>query len=356
METDRQPATDPGMKRVSMFPDEIYPPSAGFAAGLKLLNRLGIEHIDLRIVNGHQNVINASDEDLATAKRLLAEHRIKPAGLTTPIFKCPLRGSHGPAWGDHHNVPTNGNYAQHLDLLPRAFALAELFGTPNIRCLGFWREYALDEVFAEVVDKIGRAAEIARAAGHTLYLKNEHNCIVGTGVELARVIRAVNLPNLVAIYDDGNTGRIGGDVVADYVALRGLIKHINLKHRRLDVMCGWMSACRKFADQRSDYRPYYLWKQPDGPFRAQINYGGKVFDLQTQRTTEALRHTIVDQTRWLLQQLHADGYEGLITVENAWDGINGRLPPAELEAAIVAGMRPFAEVMEEIWAVPAPRV
>lgn len=348
----RLPVTGAARQRLSMFPDQIYPASAGFEAGLVLLNRLGIEHLDLRLVNGRENVLNASDADLAVARRLLKKHRIKVAGLTTPLFKCPLRGANGPIWGDYHKVAATGSYRQHLDLLPRAFALGEMFDTPNVRILGFWREYLLEEVFDEVVDKLGRAAEIARAAGHMLYLKNEHNCIVGTGVEMARVLKAINLPNLVAIYDDGNTGRIGGDAEADYSALRGWIRHVNLKHRRLDVMCGWMSAYRKFEDQRSDYQPYFLWRQPDLSMRAEIRYGGRTFRVNRPRTTEPVRHAVTDQTRQFLEHLRADGYDGLIAVENAWEGISGRLPEHELEAELFAGIRSFAELVNEIWAAP----
>ncbi|MEJ1971320.1 MAG: TIM barrel protein, partial [Lacunisphaera sp.] len=347
------PAPTWGMKKLSMYADEVYPASAGFEPALALLQRLGIEHIDLRRVNGVDSLINASAADLDAARRLLKKYGIKVAGLGTPLFKCPLRGVQGPVWGGHHGIGARIGYERYMDLLPRTFTLADQFGTNNIRVFAFWRQHNLDEVFDEVVDKLGRAAEVARKAGHKLFLENEHNCIVGTGVEQGRLLKAINSPSLVGIYDEGNSARIGGVIADDYAAMRGWIGHVHMKHRRLDVTCGWMSPHQQLLDQKSGgYRPYFLWRQPKAPFTGQIRYGNKTFELHGQRTTENVTHSVVDHFRPLLQNLKDDGYDGVIAVDNAWDGLRSRMPVAELDPVVNEGMRAFGQLIEEVWDAP----
>lgn len=346
-------ARGPGLGKLSMFPDEVYVPEAGFEPALALLHRMGIGYIDLRRVNGIDSVIDASDADLTRAQQLLDKHHVKVAALATPIFKCPIHGNEGPAWGGHHGIGRKIDYHHYLDLLPRTFELAARFDTKNIRCFAFWRQHRLDDVFNEVVDKLGRAADLAQAAGFQLLLENEHNTLAGTGVEQARVLRAINRPSIRGIYDEGNSRRINGDILADYEAMRGLIGHIHVKHRRLDVICGWISANLPYPDMASGYRTFFLWHQPVHTFKGEIQVGRKKFPIAAQRTTEKLSYAAVDYFRPLFTNLKNDGYEGLITVDNGWEGLHDRLPVAEFEEHITTGMADLARLLDEIWAPPA---
>jgi sugar phosphate isomerase/epimerase len=310
---------------------------------------MGIGYIDIRRVNGIDSVIDASDNDLDAAVRLLNKHNIKVAALATPIFKCPIHGNEGPAWGGHHGIGRKIDYQRYLDLLPRAFSLAEQFGTRKIRCFAFWRQHKLDDVFDEVVEKLGRAAELAKAAGFQLLLENEHNTIVGTGVEQARVLKAINNRSILGIYDEGNSRRINGNITADCEAMRGWIGHIHVKFRRLDVICGWPTPIQPYPDLVSGYRAFFLWNQPKGPFKGEIRLGGKKFELSAARTTVNLGNSDVDYFRPLFQTLKNDGYEGLIAVDNGWEGLKERLPVPEFEAHIMTGMADLARLLDEIW-------
>jgi sugar phosphate isomerase/epimerase len=345
----RNSRTGVGLSKLSMFPDEVYEPKAGFEPALALLERMGIGHIDIRRVNGVDSVIDASADDLDAAVRLLRKHAITVAMLATPIFKCPIHGNEGPAWGGHHGIGARIDYQRYMDLLPRTFTLAEKFGTRKIRCFAFWRQHRLDDVFDEVVEKLARAAELAKAAGFQLLLENEHNTLAGTGVEQARILKAINNRSILGIYDEGNSRRINGDIKADYEAMRGWIGHIHVKHRRLDVICGWPTVIQPYHDLVSGYRTFFLWKQPKGPFRGEIRVGGKKFQISAARTTLSLDNSDVEYFRPLFQNLKNDGYEGLIAVDNGWEGFEDRLPVPELEAHITTAMADLARLLDEIW-------
>jgi sugar phosphate isomerase/epimerase len=269
--------------------------------------------------------------------------------LGTPIFKCPIHGNEGPAWGGHHGVGRKIDYRRYLDMLPRTFSLAEKFGTRKIRCFAFWRQQRLDDVFDEIVDKLGRAVELAKAAGFQLMLENEHNTTAGTGVELARILKAINDPTILGIYDEGNSRRINGDIMADYEAMRGWIGHIHVKHRWLDVICGWPTPIQPYPDLVSGYRTFFLWNQPKGPFKGEIRLGGKKFEVNAARTCVKLGNSDVDYFRPLFQNLKNDGYEGLISVDNGWEGFEDRPPVPELEANVMTGMADLARLLDEIW-------
>ena len=315
-----------GLSKLSMFPDEVYGPEAGFEPALTLLERMGVGYIDIRRVNGIDSVIDASDNDLDTAVRLLKKHNIRAAVLATPIFKCPIHGNEGPA-----GAATTESGAKSITNATwtccRGHSRSRSSLAPGkIRCFAFWRQHKLDDVFNEVVEKLGRAAELAKAAGFQLLLENEHNTIVGTGVEQARVLKAINNRSILGIYDEGNSRRINGDIKADYEAMRGWIGHIHVKHRRVDVICGWPTPIQPYPDMASGYRTFFLWNQPKGAFTGEIRLGGKKFEVNAARTTVNLGNSDVDYFRPLFQNLKNDGYEGLIAVDNGWEGLKERLP------------------------------
>ncbi len=337
-----------GLSKLSMFADEVHGVGSSFETALILLEKMGIGYIDIRRVNGINTIVDAPEDDLDTAVKLLKKHNIKVSMLATPLFKCPIHGNEGPAWGGHHGVGSKIDYNHYLDLMPRTFALAEKFGTRNIRCFAFWRQRPLDEVFDEIVEKLGRAVRIARAAGFQLLLENEHNTIAGTGVEQARILKAINDRTLLGIYDEGNSRRIAGDIMADYEAMRGWIGHIHVKHRWLDVTCGWPTPIQPYADLISGYRTFFFWRQPNEPIKGEVSLGGKKFEVNAARTCINLGNSDVDYFRPLFQSLKDDGFEGLISVDNGWEGFTkGQIP--DLEPTVMAGMADLAQLLDEIW-------
>ncbi|MCW5950746.1 MAG: TIM barrel protein [Propionibacteriaceae bacterium] len=340
------------MWRISIFPDELYGPAAGLERGLALARECGIEYIDLRTVNGH-SFMASSDEELSDVRRLMARYGIRTAALGTPLFKCPLRGNRAPLIGAGHGFPTDLSYEDHLDLLPRAFELADRFETENVRCFPFWNEYVLDDVFEEVVDKLGRAADRAGAAGHRLYLENEQDCLVKTGVELGRVLNAIDSPHLTGIYDAGNSGRVGGTPYPDdYQALRGRIGHIHVKFQDITVRCGWpLPDPGLTLDEQAVLNRVDFWSQPDVPVAGDLLIGGRRRAITSRRTFVGLTDAIDIDYRAFLRDLRSDGYRGFLAIDTSYtmEGAGGE-SDEEVEHALKSTLADLRRLMAEVWA------
>jgi sugar phosphate isomerase/epimerase len=288
---------------ISIFSDEIYGPDRSFEDTLALMQKLGIKYTDPRIVDG-VNILDMSDDDLDAMERTLAKYDVKVAALGTPLLKCTLRGHEGPeGWGSRHGFDVDVSYEEHLRLLPRAFEIADRFGVTSIRCFSFWREYDLDEVFDEVVEKLARAARKAGASGHALALENEFSNLADTGVRTARILKAVDSPYLTSIYDAGNSARRGGiPYPDDYEALKGLITHMHVKDEVVDIA--------------------FSWKHPDTPVTGRLQIGSKVVEVGAGLTFIPMTETVDTDYRALLTALREDGYEGFFTIENYYGGQN----------------------------------
>jgi sugar phosphate isomerase/epimerase len=59
-----------------------------------------------------------------------------------------------------------------------------------------------------VRDRLAKAADLARQNGMILMIENEHDCNLGTGKELGRLLREVNSPGLRANWDSANAAML----------------------------------------------------------------------------------------------------------------------------------------------------
>ena len=174
-----------------MFTDEVYTPEALLSPALALLERMGIGHIDIRRVNGVDSVIDV-DDDLDAAVRLQGSTLSRWRRLVgRPFSSARFMENEGPAGRPPRHWSQNRLPALHGPAATDLHARGEI-GTRKIRCFAFWRQHRLDDVFDEVVEKLGRAADLAKASGFQLLLENEHNTLAGTGVEQARILKAIN--------------------------------------------------------------------------------------------------------------------------------------------------------------------
>jgi len=329
--------------RVSMFVDEIYDSNRPLDEILAFVRRIGVEYIDLRVVDGTNSFFRLSDDELEQLRRTLAKAGVKVAALGTPLFKCPLRGHKGPTWGVRHGFEDVLGYEEHLKLLPRAFEIADKFGVTNVRCFAFWREYDPNEVFDEVADKLGHAARVAGELGHALALENEMATLVGTGLEQARMLKAVASPHLSGIYDHGNSGRLGGTPYPDdYAALRGLISRIHIKFEVVDVFCGWLSRLKQWDHPHSPYSPVMPWAQADVPISGRLTIGDTVVEIEGDRTFLPVTNAVRADYRALLTALKNDGYTGDIVCDTGFQ-------ISRAEATVRNCMGSLQTLIGEVW-------
>jgi hydroxypyruvate isomerase len=303
---------------LSVHADEIYPAASGLEPGLALLARFGIGHTNLRVVNGADSILRLSNSELDSLAAMLKCHGIAVHALDTPLFKCPLRSNQGINWGYSPGFSPDLTFTDHLWYLDRSIEIAERLGAEQIRCSAFWREYDLDAALGEVTDKLGQAANRAGAAGRRLFLQNQPDTLAGTGVELARILNAVNSPSLTAAYDLANSGRRAGvPYPDDYRALDQHLGAVQVRFQTIDLRSGCVSPQKSdFSGPKLSYKPAFFWLQPEVPVSGWVKIGAQRFELDGARTYLAIEETVGIDHRSFFQALKQGGYHGTISVDS----------------------------------------
>jgi sugar phosphate isomerase/epimerase len=206
--------------------DEI---NQDFERALDLMAQWGLPQAELRAMWG-KNVAELDRQELDRARNALQARGMPVCCLATPFFKCDLTGKAGEAAGRMHQA-SEKSLAEQMDVLKRCIEAAHLFETQLLRVFAFWRR---GEMTPEVVDRVAelyvRPLEMARDAGVTLCLENEHDCFMSTGVETAAFMERMAPLGMRTVWDPGNAYCAGERPYPEgYEALKPYISHIHLK-------------------------------------------------------------------------------------------------------------------------------
>jgi L-ribulose-5-phosphate 3-epimerase len=68
----------------------------------------------------------------------------------------------------------------------------------------FWRTVQPDRCFDSIVESLRNLADLAAKENLIIGLENEHACNIGTAKETARVLAALDHPNLKIVWDPAN--------------------------------------------------------------------------------------------------------------------------------------------------------
>ncbi len=217
--------------------------SQDFEEALKILKSYGLSWVEIRGVWGHYNT-EATPAQIQQIKELLQKYEFKASVVDTALYKCALPGT-TPDHGQKDAYP----YAEQMNLLNRAIERAHAWGTDKLRIFAFWRVVQPEEQYPRIAEELSKAAEVARRARIRLVLEDEGACNVGTGHELARMLKLVNAPNLGANWDVGNPTWHGEISFPDgYKALDPRrIWHMHIKGVACDA--GLKNCHESFADE-----------------------------------------------------------------------------------------------------------
>lgn len=196
---------------LSGFGDEI---AADPAEQFAVLAELGIAHLDLRGA-WDRNVLDFTDADVASLRRLLAERGLSVAMIASPVGKSPIGES--PAF--------------EAGRLLTALRLARAFETPLIRVFSFYPEgVAHAECRGEVLARLRSWARTAGEAGVTLLLENEGGLWADTPAHCRELLAAVDSPALRLSLDAGNFAGVGAAAHDEgYRLLRPWVRHLQIK-------------------------------------------------------------------------------------------------------------------------------
>jgi sugar phosphate isomerase/epimerase len=213
--------------KLGIITDEL---TEDFEKALDFISSQSLAYCEVREL-WRKNVVKLSQEELERAKQLIERHRLKVSEIASPIFKYHLPGMPSP----HPNMSDTFRAADLTDkdtenLLQRVFKLAPFFGTSKVRVFSYWRVEEPEKAYPYVRERLAKAAALAAQNNITLLLENEHDCNVGTGKELGRMVRDINSPNLRGMWDPCNAVRLAEVPYPDgYRQVRGLFLHMHIK-------------------------------------------------------------------------------------------------------------------------------
>lgn len=203
------------MFTLSAFADEISPDPAEQLAVLKACR---VRFIEFRSIH-KTNVLKLTDEQIGEFKRRLDGEGVGLSAVGSPIGKVAL------------DLP----FEPHLDLFKRAIDLCGVFDCPRIRVFSYYppANGPWDNDWAphrdEVIRRMAVKAEMAAAAGVTLFHENEHNIFGDKPERVADLMRSVNSPALRCAYDAANWVFCGYDPVHGWELTKEWTTHLHIK-------------------------------------------------------------------------------------------------------------------------------
>lgn len=204
--------------RISILSDEI---SVDPVAACELAADWGLKHLEFRLWMTTRAPQGMSDGDMARVRQVADSFGLDFPSISPGLFKIKLDD---PAYADH----CGGFQDRCYDLAEALRAKVVVLFPPVCEDHAKWLEWP-----PRVVDDLRAAAEQAQARGLTLALENEPICYGGSGQALARLIAAINHPNMKANWDPGNhTCATGEDFRAGYEALKPVHLHTHVKDYR----------------------------------------------------------------------------------------------------------------------------
>lgn len=202
---------------LSAFADEISPDPR---EQVETLKACGVRHVEFRSIHG-TNVLALSDEQVREFGELLDGEGFGLSAIGSPVGK----------------VAVDSPWEPHLDKLKRAVELCGVFGTKNVRVFSFYPP-GNDPNFDpanwpqhrdEVIRRLRAMADLAAAAGVTLFHENEHRIYGDSPDRVLDLLRTVDHPHLRAAYDAANYAFCDHDPVEAWEKTKAYTGHFHIK-------------------------------------------------------------------------------------------------------------------------------
>jgi sugar phosphate isomerase/epimerase len=186
---------------IAAITDEFSP---DIEVAVRSMVEIGMTGAELRMVFG-KNILDLTDEELDRAIAIVHGAGLEIISIASPVLKCVLPGvSEVDARFQKDMFASRHTFEDQPRLAERAFAIAGRTGARIVRVFSYWRTIHPEECFDAIVRALGTLAEQAAVHGIVIGLENEHACNIGTAAETARVLQALDHPNLKVVWDPCN--------------------------------------------------------------------------------------------------------------------------------------------------------
>jgi len=201
---------------LSAFGDEI---AVNLFDQLAVLKELQIGQLELRTAWG-KNVLELDDDEAGKVAALAAKLGVRVSAIGSPIGKSPI------------DAPMDGE----LRKLDRIMRTAAIVGTQRIRIFSYYppdttTNARYDEYVAPAIERLAVLANHAAAAGYELLLENEKEIVGDTIDRCARILAALDRPNVRFAWDPANFVQVGeAEVTArGWPLLSDFIGYVHIK-------------------------------------------------------------------------------------------------------------------------------
>ena len=185
-----------------------------------MIRDFGLDQMEIRTA-WDVRIDNMTPEHLKRVQDTAARYGLSIVCLATPFLKCDLGN--------------NEEYLEQMQVLRRSIAAAHTLGARIIRTFTFWKKGDLAPNFEAIVRAYDEPARIAAGEGVILGVENEAACFVGTGLEAAEFVEAVDSPAVKAVWDPGNAAwTLRERAMPDgYERIKPHIAHVHFKDVKL---------------------------------------------------------------------------------------------------------------------------
>ena len=187
--------------RTAAITDEFSP---DLETAVRSMAEVGMTGAELRVVFG-KNIVDLTDEELERAIATVRRHSHEIISIASPLLKCVLPDApEVDARFQQDMFAATHTFNDQPRLAARALELAERTGARIIRVFSYWRTVQPERCFTRIVEALGGLADKAAAHGVIIAVENVHACNISTGEETARLLKALEHPNLKVVWDPVN--------------------------------------------------------------------------------------------------------------------------------------------------------
>ena len=196
---------------LSGFSDEIAPE---LDLQLAALQEWDVTHLELRAADG----VNVSDFTPEKVREVKA--KLEAAGISVSSIGSPLG-----------KIGIQEDFAPHLDKLKRTLEIQKELGAPYVRMFSFYipQDQNPADFREEVLDRLGRMVEEAKALDSVLLHENEKDIYVDNASRCKELMDAFYGPHFQAVFDFANFVQVGQETLPAYELLKPYVTYVHVK-------------------------------------------------------------------------------------------------------------------------------
>ncbi|MEG0693379.1 MAG: sugar phosphate isomerase/epimerase family protein [Oscillospiraceae bacterium] len=225
------------MFKTSVITDEI---SQDLGIAIELANRFSLDAVEIRSVYD-KGPFDFNTEDLKAMKKQIDSANLSVSAISAPFYKCDMNNEE--------------EIAANLAGLERCIKAADILETNMIRGFAFWKNGELDDCLNKIVELYQKPIQMLKDSGIILALESDPSVNTTNAFELAKVLDAINHPQVKALWDPGNniySPHFEIPYPDGYQYIKAHMAHVHLKDAVLDAQNNAIGCC--FGEGLVDFK------------------------------------------------------------------------------------------------------